>query len=207
MTIKISATQIKKTKTLQNICKSLGFENGGFSWDTGDSFSLEVLDIAYTPAQLLKCHATGSVLGVVAQYRKRVYAKSSQFRTSYRTDFYLVGTNENGNPFAHQIPFPTSADRAVDWIWKGAQIEQRQGDVAIAPCPLKKVKGEEVDQDIPGTNGSHRIIGEVRENGSLYVRNAFIYHEKSQHPTIYIGNSWKRVVVGRRSGRGMSSAD
>jgi hypothetical protein len=207
MTKKISAAQIKKTKTLRKICFSLGLENGGFSWDRGDSFSLEIIAIAYTPAQLRKHHATGSILGVVAQYRKRVYARSSKFKTSYRTDFFLVGKNENGNPFMHQVPGALSVAYALEWIWKGAKIEERHGDIGIALCNLKNAEGESVDMDIPGTGGSHRIFGEIREKGGLYARNAFIYHRKEQHPSLYIGSEWRRVVVGRRSAKGMSSAD
>lgn len=189
-----------------NLCIRAGLEydeHGGYG--SGDYFDLGIIEFVHTKKDLAKYHATGDYLGLVTQSRTRVYAKSSDYRSSERKDRFLVGTNENGLPFVHQVSnnCRTLGD-AVAWIWKGAAIEQRQGDVAITASPYKNVEGEEVDRQILG---SHWVIGEIKENGSTHVRNAFIYHTKDQHPPIYVGAEWKRIVLGRRSEKGMSSAD
>lgn len=173
----------------------------------GDHFNTGVFDIVRKKRDLKNYHTAG-MLVLAKEGRTRVYAKSSQWRSSERTDTYLIGRNENGNPFRHQVPNTiTSVAAAWEWIWGGADIEARQGDVGIAPSSFKHVSGEDDDIDVIGGHSSHRFIGEVYRNGSIHVRNGFLYHETDQHPALYIGNEWKRIVVGRRSQVGLSSRD
>lgn len=173
----------------------------------GDYFSLAVVDSARAPAH----HATpDTCIGLVEHQRRRIYSRSSTYKMSDRTDFYVVGQNENGNVFLHQVPATTAGSlaEAMKWIWQGAEIIARQGDIAVAPSPLKHVDGEDADVDVFGGHSRHRFIGEVYRNGSLHVRSGFLYHTAGQHPTIYLdGSCWRRIVIGRRSERRMSTAD
>lgn len=182
------------------ICRELGFT-------LEDSRYYRIFDLVWKKQDLKKYNATGKYLGVVEMTTVTTYAKSCQWGPSSREDTFLVGQNENGNPFAHQVSnncFKIAG--AVDWIWHGANVETRHGDIGIASCNLKHVEGEEKELTIPGAS-SHKIKGEIRQNGSLYARNAFLFHEKEQHPFAYIGSDWKRIVVGRHSEKMMSSAD
>lgn len=187
-----------------NLCLEAGLDHGEYG---SDHFEIVPLEIVWRKRDLEKYHATGKYIGLAMESRTRTYAKSCQWNSSSRTDIFLVGQNENGNAFCHQV---TSSCRtianAIDWIWGGAQVEERHGDIGITPCPLKHVEGENLDIALPDAP-SHRVVGEIKQNGALYARNAFLVHEKSQHPYAYIGNEWKRIVVGRHSDKGMSSAD
>jgi len=200
-----NARDQKRRAIIINAAKEAGLEDG---ISGSDSFELSILDCCRGAKKLASYNATGDFLAVVAQSRERTYSTSYMRRYgrgSNRTDVFLVGRNENGNAFAHQLP--CSVEKicdAVSWVWRGAAIEQRQGDIAIAQCNLKNVEGEEMDIRIVD---SHFVHGEIRQNGSLYARNAFIYHEKDQHPYMYIGSEWKRIVIARRSKRNMSSSD
>jgi hypothetical protein len=179
----------------------------GHRWGS-DEHDVLVLDIVHQPSVLARFMAPGKYIAIVCDERTRKYANSSRFRSSTRADHFLVGRNENGNAYAHQVPNTiNTVAQAWEWIWSGTKIEERQGDVGIAPSLLKHVEGEETDIDVIGGHSRHRFIGEIHQNGSLHVRNGFLYHTADQHPTIYVGGEWKRIVVGRRSQIGMSSAD
>jgi hypothetical protein len=178
-------------------------EHGGYG--RGDNFDLQVIEYVWRKPDLRKYHASGRFIGFVKQERTRVYAKSSDWRPSSRIDKFVVGENENGVPFVHQVPSKVeSLDEAMRWIWQGSDMEARQGDVAVTAGRLKHVEGEDADIAI---HDSHRFIGEVHINGAVHVRNGFLYHTREQHPTLYVGSEWKRIVIGRRSAKGMSSAD
>lgn len=182
-------------------------EHGGYRHGS-DSYSISVLDIAdaKTPAKLREYHATGDMLLLVEEGRTRTYAKSSQWKASTRYDRYLVGRNENGIPFAHAVKtdIRTIAE-ALSWIWNGEKIIARQGDVATAESKQFTSPGQIVEnyQIID----SHHIDGEIRKNGSLYARNAMLYHLKEQHPAIIVGSEWVKIVIGRRSTKSTSTAD
>lgn len=172
-----------------------------------DTHSVDVIDIIHQPKQLEKYHASGKYLAIVTDERTRKYANSCTWGPSTRTDVFLIGENENGNAFAHQLPNKIGTVKAAyAWIWGEAKVEQRQGDIGLSPSSLKHVEGEYVDIDVVG-HSRHRFIGEVYVNGSMHVRNGFLYHTGEQHPTIYVDSTWRRIVVGRRSQIGMSSAD
>jgi len=172
----------------------------------GDYFTLRVLDVAFKSSELKRCHASGNLLGLAEQERKRVYASSSQWKSSTRADVFVVGTNENGVPFAHQVPTGIrKLEEAMEWIWNGAKIIHRQGDVGLASGTLKNKAGEHVEAY--RILDSHLFTGEIHVNGSMHVRNGILYHAKNQHPAIEVGPEFMRVVIARRSQRGMSSRD
>jgi len=204
-------TPAERTDRVHSMALNAGladdWDGSSYCDDRGDHFCLTVLDSAEAPAY----HAApGTVIGLVEQRRRRVYAKRSDWRKSDRSDFFVVGQNENGNAFLHQIPHTAAGSlaEAMNWIWSGAEIIARQGDVALAPSSLKRVDGEDGDVDVIGGHGRHRFIGEIYRNGSLHVRSGFLYHTAGQHPTIYLdGSCWRRIVIGRRSERRMSTAD
>jgi uncharacterized protein YdaU (DUF1376 family) len=182
-------------------------EHGGYRHGS-DSYGISVLDIAdaQTPAKLREYHATGDMLLLVEESRTRTYAGSSKWKASTRYDRYLVGRNENGVPFAHAVKsdIRTIAE-ALNWIWNGEKIIARQGDVATAESKQFSSPGQiVVDYQIID---SHRIDGEIRKNGALYARNARLYHEKGQHPDITIGDTWAKIVIGRRSTKSTSTVD
>ncbi len=155
-----------------------------------------------------KLLAAGDFLAIVDEERTRTYAKSSDWRPSTRTDTFLVGRNENGNAFAHQIPNNIgSVVDALRWIWRDNDLEARQGDIGLTRSTLKHIRGRETDIDVMG-HSRHRFIGEVYQNGSTHVRSGFLYHTADQHPPVYVdGSRWRRIVIARRSQIGLSSAD
>lgn len=174
-------------------------ERPGNGYDRGDYYYLRVLDFVYKKKDLEKYHASGDMLGVVNQTRQRVYAKSSKWSPSERKFRYLVGRNENGNAFAHPIPnHIKTLKKAIDWIWDGNKIVDRQGDIAITPAPHLKNPPSAVEDDRRIID-SHRVEGEIYENGAMYVRNGKIYHSKGQHPEIEVGDDWMRILIARES--------
>jgi len=181
-------------------------EHGGYS-SRGDHFTLTILDYAWKKQDLKRCFACGKYLGLVSETRVRVYARSSKWRPSSRSDHFVVGTNENGVPFCHAVPNTiVSLIDALDWIWTSHEIEARQGDVAVVKCNLKHVKPmyEEV-QVVPP---SHVVRGEIYEKqNQIFAKNAILFHKKGQHPDIIIEDEWKKIIVARRSNRRESSVD
>jgi hypothetical protein len=175
-------------------------------YERGDWFTLKVVEFIHKSSDLQRYHAAGRFLGLVAHERKRVYARRYRYGPSYAHHAYVVGENESGTPFAHAVPAAhcRTLEQAMDWIWQGNKLESRQGDVGIAACTLKHVRGEEGEVRIIN---SHIAVGEIRRNGGLYLRHGFIVHTKNQHPRIHVGNEWKKIVVARRSGAVSSSKD
>jgi hypothetical protein len=191
------------------LCAGLEDDWNGSSYcdGRGDHFCLTVKDAAQAPFY----HAApGTVIGLVEQKRRRIYAKRSDYRMCGRSDYFVVGENENGTAFLHQIPHTVggSLTEAMGWIWQGAEIVARQGDIGIAPSSLKTVDGEEMDIALGRGHSRHRFIGEVYVNGAVHVRSGFLVHTANQHPSIYLDAScWRRIVIGRRSERRMSTSD
>lgn len=180
-------------------------EHGGYS-GRGDHFSINTVDYVWKKKDLKKYFACGKYLGLVTESRTRVYARSSKWHPSSRVDSYVVGTNENGVAFCHSVPNNISTlEHAIKWIWRDCVIEARHGDVGVADCKLKHVKGEIEDIRIID---SHYVRGEIyKKQNQIFVRNGVLYHKKRQHPDVEIGDAWKRIIVGRRSTRSVSSAD
>lgn len=174
----------------------------------GDCVDVSILEVIRKKADLKKYHATGDFLTLISRQRTRTYAKSSQWKSSTRTDRFIIGINENGNSFIHQVSKNVkSLKEAYDWIWRGNKIIYRQGDIGLAESNLKKVIGEETDIDVLG-HSRHRFIGAVKVNNSVHVKGGFLYHTGEQHPTIYLDDSkWYRVIPAKRSQVRMSSAD
>jgi hypothetical protein len=204
----------RKTETYRELRRNLDFfnlaeeaglehdEHGGYN---GVRHNLSVIEFVWRKKDLRKYHATGNYLGLVNEERITRYAGSSRFPYSTRDHRFVVGTNENEIAFCHQVPNSISSlQDAINWIWRGYKIEARQGDVGITSSNLKHVRGKEDEIQIVD---SHFVIGEIYTKHGLHVRNGFIYHKKEQHPAIYVGPEWKKIIVGRRSTIGMSSAD
>lgn len=194
------------------LLKELALEAGLMEGEDrfGDVFKISMFEAIHNPNYLRRFKACGKVLGVVCQSRTRTYANSSQFRQSERNDYFLVGVNENGNAFAHQVPHgKADVAAAYRWIWSGKDIEMRQGDIGLYPSNLKTIEGENGDHPIGGGHSSHRFVGEIHHSrNQIFVRNGFLIHTKGQHPTIYLDSScWYRLIEARRSQIGMSSAD
>lgn len=200
--------ELKRRAEFLDLAQEAGLthdEHGGYS-GRGDHHTIRILDYVWKKKHLKMFFACGKYLGLVSEDRVRVYAKSSGWRPSERTDHFVVGTNENGVPFCHAVPNTIgSLVDALDWIWTSHELEARHGDVAVAKCNLKHVKGEST---IIKVIDSHYVMGEVyQKQHQLFVRNAILSHEKGQHPDVVIGNEWKKIVIARRSSRRGSSAD
>lgn len=178
-------------------------EHGGFS-TRGDHFSINVKDVVDDPLKLRGFHASGNMLAVVGQSRRRVYA-GHHWSPSVCEDMFLIGKNENGVAFAHAIPAQIeTVHSAVSWIWDVDNIEDvidRHGDVAVIKTKMTFKSG------IVGKIAvldSHVFEGEYKKNGAIYVRNGVLHHEKNQHPDVKIGNEWVRLKAARRSERKVS---
>lgn len=135
---------------------------------------------------------------------------------SVRKNYFLVGYNENGNPFAHSIPSrtvhaaikkdpsPESPVKAAQaWIWGVAQDKLgdilRNGDVALIPA------GKNFKKDVEEISGMMQIVDshyvytkKIYRNGALYAHNPTLRHMKGQHPT-QKGNGWFKIMVGNRA--------
>jgi hypothetical protein len=181
-------------------------EHGGYS-TSGDYHTLRIVDYVWSKKHLKMFFACGKYLGLVEETRVRVYAKSSKWRPSERTDRFVVGTNENGVPFCHAVPNTiASLIDALDWIWTSHELEARHGDVAVTKCNLKHVKP--MYEELEVVPLSHVVRGEIYEKqNQIYARNAVLVHTKQQHPDVIIGNVWKKIIVARRSTRRESSTD
>jgi hypothetical protein len=179
-------------------------EHGGYG--RGDYHTLVVQDVVSNMKQLKKLFSAGKILALVEDSRKRVYSKKymASFGGGHRSDKYLVGTNENGIPFAHGVSKAcASVEQAVTWIWGGATTTARHGDVAIAPSNLsEKTQGEKVSDAT--IHDSHHFSGEMHKNGSVHVRNGTLHHTKNQHPDVVIGAQWQRIAIAKRAAVGGS---
>jgi hypothetical protein len=155
----------------------------------------------------------------VIQVRQSYRAHKNYF-LSVRKSYFMIGHNENGNPFAHPIsagivhaairrdPSPESPVRAAQaWIWgieeKRLPDVLRNGDVALIPAKAPKTNidifsaGEyRVDDDVASDH--HVIADQIIANGAIYALNPILYHRKNQHPEAR-GEGWFKVVVGRRA--------
>ncbi len=177
-------------------------EHGGYG--RGDYHTLSVVDIVSEKKELQKLNASGKLLALVKDGRKRVYSKKymSSFGGGYREDFYLVGTNENGLPFVHGVSRNcATVSQAVNWIWGEHELFARHGDIALTDAKLTK-PGERVTDAIIHDN--HHFTGEIYKNGAMYVRNGMLHHVKDQHPDVIIGNEWKKVIIAKRAAVGGS---
>lgn len=149
----------------------------------------------------------------VRQYSKRYKNGFPEVRKNY----FLIGYNENGNPFAHPLQAQTihaaikkdpsieSPVRAAQaWLWgiKEEKLKEilRNGDVALVPVNKTFKKGVE---DIKGplrVIDSHFIYTtKIFKNGALYAYNPTIRHMKGQHPT-QKGKGWFKIMIGNRAG-------
>lgn len=149
----------------------------------------------------------------VRQYRKRYKNGFSNVRKNY----FLIGYNENGNPFAHPIQAQTvhaaikkdpsieSPVRAAQaWIW-GIDQESldkilRNGDVALIPVNRNFVKDVQMITSPMRIIDSHFIYTKkIYRNGAIYAFNPTIRHMKGQHPT-QKGKGWYKIMIGNRAG-------
>ena len=181
-------------------------EHGGIS-GRGDHNEIVVHDIVDDPIELKRLHAIGKRLAVVAQRRVRVYA-GHQWGPSAREDFFLVGENENGIPFAHAISNTVykTVSGALEWIWEVdtiGDVIDRHGDVAVVRCKKQFKSSGQIGKIAVLDN--HVFEGEYRKNGAIYVRNGILHHTKEQHPDVKIGNEWVKLKAGRRSERRMNT--
>lgn len=177
-------------------------EHGGYT--RGDHHTLSVTDSIYRKADMRATHASGKLLALVTDTRKRVYSKkyTRRFGPGMREDAFLVGKNENGVSFMHGVSKScTTVADAVAWIWSGHEIVSRHGDVALTPAKLK-LPGCQVTGAI--ISGAHVFSGEMHKNGATYVRNGTLHHEKNQHPDVIVGAEWMRVLIAKRATAGGS---
>ena len=187
-------------KKIRDIAISAGLvhdEHGGYG--RGDHHSLKVIDAVTKKRELKKFFASGEFLAIVADGRTRIYSNAYMCNhgPSCREDLYLVGKNENGVPFVHGVSKNCfTVKKAVDWIWNNTKITNRQGDIALCPCNLKK-EGKFVEDTLILDN--HHFSGEIVKNRSTYIRNGTLLHTKKQHPSIEVGSDWKRVVFAKRA--------
>lgn len=134
-----------------------------------------------------------------------------------RKNYFLIGYNENGNPFAHPIPSGivhaairkdpstiSTVNASQAWIWdiKPEQLSGvlRNGDVALIPAKPAEIKKAAIrEEKRVRVIDSHWLFGkEIRVNGHLFALNPTLRHYKGQHPT-QRGTGWYRVAVAKRA--------
>lgn len=124
-------------------------------------------------------------LAVIEVERTTVYPSSCKYGRSQSYTRFLLGYNENGQPFSHCISKKAgTVQAALDWIWDGKadRIVARQGDVAV-------VLGRGKNQPLPE---SHVLLadgpqGEIR-----------LVHLKEQHVPVAVPQGC-HIIVGRRA--------
>lgn len=174
-------------------------------YQSGDSVSIYVNDVVSSKKEMKNYFASGDFLALVTVNRSRTYSKAytSRYGTGDRSDKYLIGANETGSRFAHQVPDKcNSLSEAIDWIWNGEKIIARHGDIAIIQSKTIKNKiGVQVENE--QIIDSHVFSGEFSKNGSMYVRNGVIKHLKNQHPDVVVGSDWCKIIIAKRFMKGM----
>jgi len=176
----------EKSAKLLAVCAGIiPDEHGpGYNASSGDYISLRGLDyVGPWESHKPPYHDMGGDgLGLVAVERTRVYAKSSKWRPSSVTTYFLVGRNESGTYYSHPVsPNCKTVEEAVQWIWNGMayKIIQRQGDIALVGAST----GPKMPRRLPW---GHRIQGDM------------IVHET--HPDLPLPkNPGERIIVGRRA--------
>ncbi len=156
----------------------------------------------------IRCTASATARGLaILQVREATFCPNRYTRT--RKDYYLIGRNEDGSPFAHPltgiVTARTSVAAASAKIWdcdpRDLPDIERQGDVAFVPVRRQPAELERITDDVILRN-SHRLRGEVyrASNGTYYVRGqAWIVHLRREHATIKTGSSgWRRVQLAER---------
>ena len=154
-----------------------------------------------------------------------VQVRQCQFRPGrfnrVRKDYYLIGTNENGNAFAHPIETVARSKKTFEtaeagvllalsriWNCKTDEVDYivRNGDVAFVPVVRVPATAQVVEGNQITVRESHHVKALADSkiyrdaDGTIYVKGiAKIEHSKGQHPTAKVkGGSW-RVVAGARA--------
>jgi len=132
-----------------------------------------------------------------------------------RKDYYLVGTLENGSPFAHPIETPARSRRAMTTpeacvryvqarLWGCDEDDLphivRQGDVALVPARLPRDAEPVMDEEIV-LAGSHRLRAKRmwRSGDDIYVSHASLHHLPGEHSHVRQNSGIRRVVVAPRA--------
>lgn len=133
-----------------------------------------------------------------------------------RKDYYLVGTTEQNEVFAHAVDSPARSRKAMETpqgvvsfvlakIW-GVKEDllphiERQGDVAF--IPVYRIPDDAVAiEDGAVIRESHRVTGPVYRapNGDLYAkRGAVLKHTKGEHARVKAREGTYRIVAGYRA--------
>ena len=207
----------KWTNTFDDALKCISdIENQGFDehggWESGGEFDKHGRGTAISTDIYGIDIGRNLYVIQVREYSKRYKNGYSNIKKNY----FLIGYNENGNPFAHPIPSTVvhgaiKKDRSIKspvkaaqaWIW-GIKQEKlntvlRNGDVAMVPVKVVPRKDVIISKGMERIVDSHFIYSkEIRKNGSIYALNPTIRHMKRQHPTI-MGKGWFKVIVGNRA--------
>lgn len=169
------------------------------AYHTSDRMDVTILDYVTGKAKR-KYFATGEFLALVRINRERTYSKAytRNFGTGKRKDTFLIGINETGSTFAHQVSDKiTTIEDAEKWIWNNNEITARHGDIAITPAKVViKKPGDHVENE--QLIDAHMFTGEIKRNGAIYVRNGVLHHDKQQHPDITIPDKWYKIVFAKR---------
>ena len=157
---------------------------------------------------------------IIMRLLENAFQQLNRYANGYaniRKNYFMIGYNENGNPFAHPISAhmvhaAIKKDDSVDyvvraaraWIW-GIKPEQlgtilRNGDVAMIPVKSVPKKNVEIRTGMEKIIDSHYIYSrEIRFNGKkIYAYNPTLRHMKRQHPT-QKGIGWYKIMVGNRA--------
>jgi len=168
------------------------------SWQNGSDDSAISCRDYVTPKKALKTpylvvdSANNEGLALIEIERERTYSRTSEWRPSTRTSCWLVGRNEAGSYFSHAIPANSARTvaGALKWIWKGATIIRRQGDIAVAAGRARAV-------ELPW---GHQIA-----KSDIATRAAVVTH--ATHPDMTAPGAGEYFVVARRSTAADSSSD
>lgn len=187
----------------------------------GEAVNVDVYDIGYDRTFVPR-RGEPQLLAVVQVRQFSRHTARQHFPTIHK-DYYLVGRNENGRPFAHPVHSSVRRGaqeamtgelvaRAQAWIF-GVPVSRlselrRQGDVALVPlkrAPSLNGHSQRLESFPHTVADSHQIISAERaallppsQGSKLVDTGLLLRHAKRQHRQVK-SLGWAAVVVGRRA--------
>lgn len=181
-----------KQESAKKLALKAGYETDEHgTYQRGDH--LTVLGLDFVPPYQSKVapymDMGGEGLGLIKVERTRVYSKSSNWRPSSVSTYFLVGKNETGTYFSHPVVPCTTILGALEWIWSGHshQILARQGDIALIQAPGPKLP--------PSGLPRGHLLNHLEEK---------IQH--NTHPDLSFPGKGERAIVAKRAAERSTAA-
>lgn len=180
----------------------LAYELDGDSWTTGIESDARQRGSAINIA----CTSSDDALGLaIIQVREAIFRPGRYTRV--RKDYYLIGRDDRGLPFAHPLTNIVTARHSVRqalakiWECRPDDLDDiiRQGDIALVPTRRNSDELQPAG-DIITLAGTHIVRGEILRDGDTYYAagRVSVKHTRGQHPGVYTRKGLWRLQVANR---------